>query len=300
MRAARPARGGAPSGRCRQADVRHFRRGDRRPLLLGPGRRPHGLAAGDAICHTLAAAAGLTHAALFRAWLSTSSTDAYCHVAGFAGKKSNQCGQSSLPDAGPWERTDGVSFSHLLSDLTTSFDVLHPPYVDENGNVAAGGPRVFTGTDWDGRLLDPTFDCNNWQSAAASDRADIGGVEYGATGWTGRRLDACSGVFRLYCFDPGTGGALSGSGSAPGAWVFVTSASGTADLGAWPEAAGRTGLAAGDAICRSAAASGHLPAADTYVAWLSIAGSPASTASPRTDRSAGPAASRSRHRKRTS
>jgi hypothetical protein len=235
-----------------------------------------GLAAGDAICQSLAANAGLTDAALYRAWLSTATTDAYCHVAGFSGKEANNCGQPTLPDAGPWERTDGVSFSHHLSDLTTTFDVLHPPFVDENGAIASTGATTsFTGTDWDGTLLDPTYDCNDWQSASSSDHADIGGIEYGATGWTGRRVETCDLVHRLYCFDPGTGSALPAGGAEPGAWVFVTSAYGTADLGSWPQAGGATGVAAGDAICRNLAATAHLAGAGTYVAWLSTSGAPA-------------------------
>ena len=129
-----------------------------------------GLAAGDAICRSLAADAGLADASLFRAWLSTSTTDAYCHVAGFAGKKSSNCGQPSLPDAGPWQRTDGVSFSHRLSDLTSTFDVLHPPLLDENGDVA----RVDSEHLHRDRSATAALDtrpgnatCNDWQSASA-------------------------------------------------------------------------------------------------------------------------------------
>jgi hypothetical protein len=235
-----------------------------------------GLAAGDAICRSLATTAGLVHANLYRAWLSTSTTDAYCHVAGFPGQKANNCNQPTLPDAGPWERTDGASFSHHLSDLSTSFDVLHPPFVDENGSlVATGATTTFTGTDWGGNLLNATSDCNDWQSASASDHADVGGIEYGATGWTGRRLEMCNQSHRLYCFDPGTGSTLPSQGSAAGAWVFVTSAQGTGDLGSWPQAGGATGRAAGDAICRNLAAAAHLPAANSFVAWLSVTGAPA-------------------------
>ena len=50
-----------------------------------------GLAAGDAICRARAAAAGLPNANAYRVWLSTAATDAYCHVQGLTGKRSNQC-----------------------------------------------------------------------------------------------------------------------------------------------------------------------------------------------------------------
>ncbi len=240
-----------------------------------------GLAAGDAICQNLAAAAGLADAALFRAWLSTSTTDAYCHVAGFSGKKSANCGQGSLPDAGPWQRTDDVAFSHRLSDLTTTFDVLHPPVVDENGSVLTGQVFTFSDTESSGQIWGTTATCNNWSSASPSVSASTGDSTLGAVGWTERSIDffpsslPCDADLHLLCFDPGTGAALPGQGSAPGAWVFVTSAAGTGDLGSWPQAGGATGVAAGDAICRNLAASAHFPAAGTYVAWLSVAGLPA-------------------------
>jgi hypothetical protein len=236
-----------------------------------------GLAAGDAICQSLAAAAGLADASLFRAWLSTSTTDAYCHVAGFSGKKSATCGQGSLPDAGPWQRTDGVSFSHRLSDLTTTFDILHPPLADENGNVDPLDWTVFTATSGDGTFSNAGQNaaCNGWQSASNSQSVITGRVDAGALAWTAYSSWTCDQILRLLCFDPGTGGALPNNPASPGAWVFVTSASGPGDLGLWPQAGGSTGVAAGDAICRNLATAGHLPAAQTYVAWLSVAGSPA-------------------------
>src|SRR5688572_20449691 len=53
--------------------------------------------------------------------------------------------------------------------------------------------------------------------------------------------------------------------------AFVTSVSGTGDLGSWPEAGSATGLAAGNAICRARATAAGLPNANTYRAWLSTA-----------------------------
>ncbi len=49
--------------------------------------------------------------------------------------------------------------------------------------------------------------------------------------------------------------------------AFVTSSQGQGNLGAWPDAGGQTGLAAGDAICQAHAARGNLPG--TFVAWAS-------------------------------
>ena len=158
------------------------------PVISRPGRAP--AATWDSppatpVCRSLAADAGLADANLYRVWLSTSATDAYCHVAGFSGKKSDNCGQPNLPDAGPWERTDGVAFSHRLSDLTTTFDVLHPAYLDETGSpIQSGYDNTFTGTDANGALDDSALNCNNWQSGSSSDSALSGLLYLGAIGWT--------------------------------------------------------------------------------------------------------------------
>ena len=237
-----------------------------------------GRLAGDYICRTLAADAGLADANLFRAWLSTSSVDAYCYVTGYPAKKADNCNQPSLPDAGPWQRTDGVSFSHRLSDLTSTFDVLHPPMLDENGDRVAGGSLgIFTGTAPDGTVDTALGEgtCNEWLSASGALATWSGSADFGAVGWTHYSGWDCDQQLHLLCLDPGTGAALPAGGSSPGHWVFVTSAAGTGDLGSWSEAGGATGIAAGDAICRHFAAVGHLPAAETYLAWLSVAGAPA-------------------------
>lgn len=51
--------------------------------------------------------------------------------------------------------------------------------------------------------------------------------------------------------------------------IFVTSSSGSAILGTWPDAGGATGLAAGDAICQARAADAGLANPGNFVAWLS-------------------------------
>lgn len=72
------------------------------------------LAAGDAICRARATAAGLH---TYRAWLSTASTDAYCHVQGRTGKKAKGCSGAPLP-SGPWYRVDGTPYTANLGGLT--------------------------------------------------------------------------------------------------------------------------------------------------------------------------------------
>jgi hypothetical protein len=72
----------------------------------------------------------------------------------------------------------------------------------------------------------------------------------------------------VLCLEPGASAPFH-LGWSPGALAFVSSQSGQGELGAWPQADGATGLAAGDAICRNLAAAAHLPAPDSFVAWLS-------------------------------
>ena len=51
--------------------------------------------------------------------------------------------------------------------------------------------------------------------------------------------------------------------------AFVTSVSGTGNLGSWPDAGGKTGADAGDAICQARAAAGGLSNPSQFRAWLS-------------------------------
>ena len=57
--------------------------------------------------------------------------------------------------------------------------------------------------------------------------------------------------------------------TAPSMRAFVTSVSGTGNLGSWPDASGQTGLAAGDAICQARARAAGLEPAHGFRAWLS-------------------------------
>ncbi len=237
-------------------------------LSMWPEAAPFGgLAAGDQICRTLAEDATLPNFASYRAWLSTDTQDAYCRVAGYSGKKSENCGEDSLPDAGPWELVDGSPFVRSLSELTDHAALLHVPRVSETGVTLAPANGVHTGTSTDG-TADPDGNCSGWV-AASGGNGGRGTFHAGAYGWTNTGAAAC-GTFllRLYCFEPGAGEPLPAF-EGPGALVFLTSVLGQGDLGAWPDAGAATGLAAGDAICRARAAAGGLPAPQSFVAWLS-------------------------------
>jgi hypothetical protein len=77
-----------------------------------------GLAAGDNICRARAFIADLPNPGSYYAWLSTASTDAYCHVQGQTGKKASGC-VGPAAGAGPWYRYDGVGrWSGSIDELT--------------------------------------------------------------------------------------------------------------------------------------------------------------------------------------
>ncbi len=66
----------------------------------------------DAICRARAVTATptpLPNAATYRAWISTSTTDAYCHVQGLSGKKDTGCGGGTPSGGGPWYLANGIT-----------------------------------------------------------------------------------------------------------------------------------------------------------------------------------------------
>ncbi len=227
-----------------------------------------GAAAGNAICQNLATAATLPNASSFVAWLSTSTDDAYCRLHGFTGKKSANCGQATLPvNGGPWVQVDGLPFAESIDRLlTTEFLVYYPLAADENGNSVQG--ISFTGTSGRGTLYPDGNTCTDWTSTAASAFPQIGRTARGSWGWTSAGGAGCDSAQHLYCFEPGSGPALTPPNE-DGAIVFLTSVDGTADLGSWADADSKTGLAAADAICQARAAAGSLNDPSSFKAWIS-------------------------------
>lgn len=226
-----------------------------------------GASAADAICQHLATSAHLDNSASFYAWISDSTTDAYCRVLGLAGKKANTCGQAVLPKGGPWLRTDDFPFSGTLQQLTSESMVLVPPRHDERGNYLLDYPNeVFTGTKVDGTWA-VGLDCQGWTSE--SGQGFRGRAGQTIQDWGSRGPGACSGRSRLYCFEAGLSSDQLPDFEESGALVFATSARSVGNLGVWPEARGAQGLEAGDEICRSLAREAGLHSADSFVAWLS-------------------------------
>ncbi len=221
-----------------------------------------GTAAADAICQSRASAAGLS--GTFAAWISDSSDDAYCRVQNLHGKLGSNCGQSTLPvAAGPWVRTDGHPYGGIISDLALKGNIYTPARYDEYGTLFSDPPFYFTNTaSWgyaDGAS------CGDWTAVSSG--------EYGSVGYNDSTegtiaLAPCDTENRLLCMQTGSGPQLSNF-AASGKKVFVSSSTGTGDLGSWADAGGNTGIAAGDAICQSLAAKAGLANAAHFKAWLS-------------------------------
>ncbi len=232
-----------------------------------------GLDAGDAICRKRAQDATLPNASSYRAWLSSSTVDAYCHVFGLSGTKADACGGfgPAASSMGPWLRMDETPFAAALADLLSpGNEVYQPVRFDELGHVIPDSPAawVWTGSTEDGVAAAST--CNDWVSGDAGDGALVGITSGVGREWTdfASPLGCNAANAHLLCLDAGRGTPLP-KRRASGFIVFVTSVGGSGDLALWPDAATHTGIDAGDEICRRRAIAGALPDPSSFVAWLS-------------------------------
>lgn len=230
----------------------------------------------DSICRALAAAATpspLPNAATYRAWLSTSTTDAFCHAQGLVGKKATGCNGAGQSGGGPWFLANGATnFSGSLLSLVDGGEIYRPISRDENFGALptdAGERLYWTGTAADGVWTG--VDCGGWTNDTPGGPVGTVGDGLATTGLWSRAADsACAGSHRLLCFEPGAGDSAR-LGWSPAAIAFVSSVAGKGNLSEWPEAGGASGLAAGDAVCETLAAAASLPSPESFVAWLSTA-----------------------------
>lgn len=230
-----------------------------------------GLDAADNVCRVRALSGGLPNAGTYRAWLSTSTTDAYCHVQGLTGKRINQCGGSPQPGAGPWYLANGVSyFAGSLAELTGPEGTIYRPVLlDEFGDEVSWNDQMYwTGTFVAGTGVG-TNDCDDWTSASNASFGKRGAALGSAVVWTERMFSGCDEQLRLLCLEPGASEPQPALGWSPGSLAFVTSSAGSGDLSSWPEAGGAAGIEAADNVCRNLAAEAHLPAPESFVAWIS-------------------------------
>jgi hypothetical protein len=230
-----------------------------------------GLAAADAICQARAAAGGLSNPEEFVAWISDSSDDAFCRIHGMTGKKSDNCGQGTLPmAAGPWLRTDGYPFAPHIENLLAPGNVVYtPPWRDEFGDPVSASRSTLTSTSSDGELISGRT-CDDWTSTESSS-GPVAGTSSGTSfRWTEGAGTFCGTTFlSLICMEPGPGPDLP-EFIQSGRLAFVTSVAGTGNLASWPAATdGTSGLEAGDSICRNLASTAGLPQANDFKAFLS-------------------------------
>ncbi len=239
-----------------------------------------GLAAGDEICRTRAAAAGIADAASYIAFLSDDTNDAYCRLHGLTGKRADQCGQAAMPvGAGPWYRMDDLpAFDVAELSMTPAPEpgyVPRPIVYDEFGvPFPSTYPRVdsaFTATSPAGIREVGYSTCQSW--TGNSQPPFTGGMSaYGGYGWDTYGALGCIFEARLVCAKAGRHGpALPRKRASTARVVFATAAKGTGDLSSWPLAGNSAGVAAGDAICKASAAAAGLPLAASFKAWLSAA-----------------------------
>jgi hypothetical protein len=137
------------------------------------------LDAADQICASAAAAGPWP--GHFRAWLSTSTTNAI----------------DRLGTASGWIRTDGAPFADTRADLISGR--IHNP-IDRDELGMRVSDRVLTGTSAAGRgSVDPMFDCGDWSDDGSG--TAIAGTTDGTTGvWSYATKIHCDQPARLYCF----------------------------------------------------------------------------------------------------
>jgi hypothetical protein len=138
-----------------------------------------GLIGADLLCSQRAFTAKLGGGGLWRAWLSTPTTNAVTRITG----------------AGPWSLTTGlvaVTRAQLTkAPLTRRIDR------DESGVQQTG--LVWTGTNSNGTFLDD--DCNDWATASTAGHAATGDSKTASDAWTAAVPSGCNAQRRLYCFE---------------------------------------------------------------------------------------------------
>jgi hypothetical protein len=139
-----------------------------------------GIAAGDAICQSLASDAGLARASSFKAWLSDSETN--------AGERFGD---------GPWVRLDGIKVAESMSAFTNT-GPLTALGVTEKGDYLS--VEVFTGTHTDGTHTTDES-CLNWTDGTSGLDGGMGLSSFVSARWTYWRDTSCDEVKSIYCFE---------------------------------------------------------------------------------------------------
>jgi hypothetical protein len=203
-----------------------------------------GLAGADAICQARASAVGL--AGTYRAWLSTSATNAATRFGAASG----------------WVRVDNKPFANTISDLTAG-RVLYPLSINERGGSELGS-TVWTGTGASGSLAGTA--CTDWTDGTSTTISGvIGFPEYATSGWTQNGGATCQNTQHLYCLGVNWTATVAAPAAPTARRAFVTNAP-------WIPSGG---LAGADALCASEASAAGLTG--TYRALLATTGATAAS-----------------------
>jgi hypothetical protein len=193
----------------------------------------------DAQCNAEAAYAGLPGS--YRAWFSTSTTDARDRLTGARG----------------WIRPDGVPFADTIDDIVNG-RILSPINVDAFGNDPVW-TLVMTGTTSTGIAATT---CHDWTDGPSDGtEGTIGETVATGTYWTSGDFGPCGHPSVLYCFGVSQSAPLAFHPQS-GRLAFLSSSMFTAS----------EGLSAADALCNADASAAGLPG--SFAALL-----PTSTAS---------------------
>ena len=240
-----------------------------------------GLQAGDRICQSSAALAGIPDASQYVAWLSDGNDDAYCRVHGQHGSRITGCTDAStLGSAGPWYRMDGLPAIDIAANSMPFYPeagyVPRTIEFDEYGNSLFAdddfSSLFFSGTQGSGVLSNVSDTCSEW---TAYDNSIAGmGQAYRASGigggWSAGFGTICANLEHLACMKAGANGpAFAQARPHTARLAFTTSSVGTGNLGSWPDAGGAQSTDAADLICRAHASRAQLPLPQSYRAWIS-------------------------------
>jgi hypothetical protein len=142
-----------------------------------------GVAAYDALCNTLASAAGINDAGgtAFMAWMSDGGSSAIARLGNAAG----------------WVRMDGRVVTLDRGTLVTTQRILNPVRFTELGEDP-GDTVLMTGTNADGTVATGAH-CSSWTSNAGNLSMTAGNGMGGPTLWASGQTSSCSASYRVLC-----------------------------------------------------------------------------------------------------
>ncbi|CAN5316507.1 hypothetical protein BH11MYX1_BH11MYX1_58110 [soil metagenome] len=151
--------------------------------LVAAGAGTDGLDSADCLC--AAAARNASLGGKWRAWLSSSTVNAY----------------DRITSAGPWHRM--VDSAVVFANKSALAQVPAVPVkYDETGGTGGSFPaQIWTGTS-SGGAMTPAATCNDWTSSLGSVHATGGSGYVNTSAWTNDGTYQCSnGQNHLYCIE---------------------------------------------------------------------------------------------------